>query len=84
MLAQLETEAMLGSLTLQKLWYYILPTMHTMQVLVAIVTTIGKVLNFKLNCCLSFNIEYNAKYTKCIEVSKLIYLYTMTVIKKWW
>lgn len=43
MLAQLETEAISGSLTLQKLWYYVLPTMHTMQVLVAIVTTIGKV-----------------------------------------
>lgn len=43
MLAQLETEELSGTLTLQKLWYYILPTMHTMQVLVAIVTTIGKV-----------------------------------------
>lgn len=43
MLAQLETEHMSANLTLQKLWYFVLPTMHTMQVLAAIVTNIGKV-----------------------------------------
>ncbi|KAL4714483.1 hypothetical protein ACJJTC_017778, partial [Scirpophaga incertulas] len=42
MIAQLETEDMTGNLTLQKLWYFILPTMHTMQVLAALVTNIGK------------------------------------------
>ncbi|CAK1551881.1 unnamed protein product [Leptosia nina] len=42
MIAQLETEYMNRTLTLQKLWYFILPTMHTMQVLAAIVTSIGK------------------------------------------
>ncbi|XP_023945921.2 gamma-tubulin complex component 2 isoform X2 [Bicyclus anynana] len=42
MVAQLETEQMSSSLTLQKLWYFVLPTMHTMQVLAAIVTSIGK------------------------------------------
>ncbi|XP_041973122.1 gamma-tubulin complex component 2-like isoform X2 [Aricia agestis] len=42
MIAQLETEQMTGNLSLQKLWYFILPTMHTMQVLAAIVTSIGK------------------------------------------
>ncbi|XP_052758300.1 gamma-tubulin complex component 2-like isoform X2 [Galleria mellonella] len=42
MIAQLETEHMSGNLTLQKLWYFVLPTMHTMQVLAAIVTNIGK------------------------------------------
>lgn len=43
MIAQLETEHMSGELTLQKLWYFVLPTMHTMQVLAAIVTHIGQV-----------------------------------------
>lgn len=47
MIAQLETEQMNGSLSLQKLWYFVLPTMHTMQVLAAIVTEIGKVRNKK-------------------------------------
>ncbi|XP_063636095.1 gamma-tubulin complex component 2-like [Cydia splendana] len=42
MLAQLETEHMSGGLTLQKLWYFVLPTMHTMQVLAAVVTHIGQ------------------------------------------
>ncbi|KAJ2950612.1 hypothetical protein O0L34_g8866 [Tuta absoluta] len=42
MLAQLETEHMSGNMTLQKLWYFVLPTMHTMQVLAVIVTSIGK------------------------------------------
>ncbi|CAG9091240.1 unnamed protein product [Plutella xylostella] len=42
MLAQLETEQASGGLSLQKLWYFVLPTMHTMQVLAAIVTNIGK------------------------------------------
>ncbi|KAF9412982.1 hypothetical protein HW555_008679 [Spodoptera exigua] len=42
MIAQLETEHLSGNLTLQKLWYFVLPTMHTMQVLAAIVTNIGK------------------------------------------
>ncbi|CAG5055996.1 unnamed protein product [Parnassius apollo] len=42
MIAQLETEHMSGNLSLQKLWYFVLPTMHTMQVLAAIVTNIGK------------------------------------------
>lgn len=42
MIAQLETEHMSGNMTLQKLWYFVLPTMHTMQVLAAIVTNIGK------------------------------------------
>ncbi|XP_047522508.1 gamma-tubulin complex component 2-like isoform X2 [Pieris napi] len=42
MIAQLETEHMTGGLTLQKLWYFVLPTMHTMQVLASIVTNIGK------------------------------------------
>lgn len=43
MLAQLETEHMTENLSLQKLWYFVLPTMHTMQILAAIVTSIGKV-----------------------------------------
>lgn len=43
MIAQLETEQMAGGLTMQKLWYYVLPTMHTMHVLASIVATIGKV-----------------------------------------
>ncbi|GBP06945.1 Gamma-tubulin complex component 2 [Eumeta japonica] len=42
MIAQLETEHTSGSLTLQKLWYFVQPTMHTMQVLAAVVMTIGK------------------------------------------
>ncbi|XP_053599944.1 gamma-tubulin complex component 2-like isoform X2 [Plodia interpunctella] len=42
MIAQLETEHISGALSLQKLWYFVLPTMHTMQVLAAIVTNIGK------------------------------------------
>lgn len=42
MIAQLETEHLSANLTLQKLWYFVLPTMHTMQVLAAIVTNIGK------------------------------------------
>ncbi|XP_045459767.1 gamma-tubulin complex component 2-like [Melitaea cinxia] len=42
MIAQLETEHMSTNLTLQKLWYFVLPTMHTMQILAAIVTSIGK------------------------------------------
>ncbi|KAI8440338.1 hypothetical protein MSG28_001676 [Choristoneura fumiferana] len=42
MIAQLETEHISGELTLQKLWYFVLPTMHTMQVLAAIVTHIGQ------------------------------------------
>ncbi|XP_050672625.1 gamma-tubulin complex component 2-like isoform X2 [Leptidea sinapis] len=42
MVAQLETEHMSGNLTLQKLWYFILPTMHTMQILAAIVSSIAK------------------------------------------
>nr|XP_026491623.1 gamma-tubulin complex component 2-like isoform X2 [Vanessa tameamea] len=42
MIAQLETEHLSTNLTLQKLWYFVLPTMHTMQVLAAIVTSIGK------------------------------------------
>ncbi|XP_039745770.1 gamma-tubulin complex component 2-like isoform X3 [Pararge aegeria] len=42
MIAQLETEHMSENLTLQKLWYFVLPTMRTMQVLAAIVTSIGK------------------------------------------
>ncbi|XP_034825232.1 gamma-tubulin complex component 2-like isoform X2 [Maniola hyperantus] len=42
MIAQLETEHMSANLTLQKLWYFVLPTMRTMQVLAAIVTSIGK------------------------------------------
>lgn len=42
MIAQLETEHLSGNLTLQKLWYFVLPTMHTMQILASIVTSIGK------------------------------------------
>lgn len=51
MIAQLETEHMSANLTLQKLWYFILPTMHTMQVLAAIVSNIGKV-------CIINNMSY--------------------------
>lgn len=42
MIAQLETEHLSGQMTLQKLRYYVLPTMRTLEVIAGIVTVIGK------------------------------------------
>lgn len=41
--AQLETEQIAGTLNLQKLWYFLRPIMHTMEILANISADIGKV-----------------------------------------
>ena len=40
--AQLETQFLQGKLTLQKLWYYVQPCLHTMSLLAQVAVAIGK------------------------------------------
>ncbi|ESO07657.1 hypothetical protein HELRODRAFT_170184 [Helobdella robusta] len=46
LVAQLEHQSNMGNLTLQKFWFYIQPSMRTMEVLFSVLTPINKVNNF--------------------------------------